>query len=129
MHFRSNGVSAINAQCNISPVSYSPTSKRASVGLVEELDAMVHGVAYKYCPIVRTTLSLRAEDRRVSRVSAVPSSHIHAPNYPVVYLPREGLSVAASDGLIVRLSTTARVAKSRIFSFGLVASADILLTG
>ena len=126
MHFRSNGVSAIYAQCNISLVSYSPTSKRASVGLVEEVDAVAHGVAYKYCPIVRTTLSLRAEDRRVT---AVPSSRMHTPNYPVVYLPREGLSVAASDGLIVRLSTTARVAKSRIFSFGLVASADILLTG
>jgi hypothetical protein len=79
--------------------------------------------------IVRTSLSLPLKDQRATCVSALPSGRIHVPNYPVVYLPREGLVSPASDGLIIRLSMTARLAKSRIFSSGLVASADFCCFG
>jgi hypothetical protein len=41
--------------------------------------------------IVRTSLSLPSKDRRATRVSALPSSRIHAPNYPVVISSSERL--------------------------------------
>jgi hypothetical protein len=90
---------------------------RLPARLVEDSGVVAHGVI-AYSP---NTLVAALEGRGVWReMKSLPMTHL--PDYPVVYLPREDSPKSASDGLIVRLSTSARLAKSRIFSSGLVVS-------
>lgn len=101
-------------------MSCSLASKKCFVGL-EDPDAVVHGSTE--CPniLVAAFEALK---------SVLPSSGMsNMPYYPVLYSPREDSPSPASDGLIVRLSMSARLAKSPIFSSGLIASVDFCFFG